>query len=198
MGSTGLGHNPCERCCGCCSWSIHAVFGPVVVQRVRDGRDSLQRMCATVTGLYSFYDHERMKAIYEMETKLLRIRCEMGDLREYMEKIHTDVRDLHMVATSAIEQPNNVCEVLVDIEDSMKTLAPKLERLVQVVRHRIDNQNYVTQCMYYSLDEQFLLLCDLANIKEEVIDPTCPYPFTLRLAHMPRGQGPRPRNRSYY
>ena len=89
-------------------------------------------MCATITGLYSFCDHECMKAIYEMETKLLRIRCEMGDLREHMEKVHTDVRtvrDLHMVATSAIEQPNNVCEVLVDIEDSMKTLAPKLERL---------------------------------------------------------------------
>ena len=39
--------------------------------------------------------------------------------------------------------------------------------------------------MYYSLDEQFMLLCDLANILEETIDPTSPYPFTLRLAHRP-------------
>ena len=45
------------------------------------------------------------------------------------------MRDLKAVATEAIELPNNVCEVLVDIEDTMKTLAPKLERLVGVVRH---------------------------------------------------------------
>ena len=33
--------------------------------------------------------------------------------------------------------------------------------------------------LFYSLDESFLLLCDMANVLEEAVDPTSPYPFTL-------------------
>ena len=43
------------------------------------------------------------------------------------------MRGLKSVATEAIELPNNVCEVPVDIADTMKTLAPKLERLSSTV-----------------------------------------------------------------
>ena len=134
----------------------------------------------------------------DIERRLGKIEHTLYDIKEFMERLQTEFRDIKATAVEAIELPNNVCEVLVDIEDTMKTLAPKLERLVGVVKHRIDNQNSVLQCMYYSLDEQFLLLCDLANILEEAIDPTSPYPFTLRLAHRPRGQGARPGNRQYY
>ena len=134
----------------------------------------------------------------DIERRLGKIEHTLYDIKEFMECLQTEFRDIKATAVEAIELPNNVCEVLVDIEGTMKTLAPKLERLVGVVKHRIDNQNSVLQCMYYSLDEQFLLLCDLANILEEAIDPTSPYPFTLRLAHRPRGQGARPRNRQYY
>ena len=115
----------------------------------------------------------------DIERRLGKIEHTLYDIKEFMECLQTEFRDIKATAVEAIELPNNVCEVLVDTEDTMKTLAPKLERLVGVVKHRIDNQNSVLQCMYYSLDEQFLLLCDLANILEEAIDPTSPYPFTL-------------------
>ena len=97
----------------------------------------------------------------DIERRLGKIEHTLYDIREFMEHLQTEFRDIKATAVEAIELPNNVCEVLVDIEDTMKTLAPKLERLVGVVKHRIDNQNSVLQCMYYSLDEQFLLLCDL-------------------------------------
>ena len=82
-----------------------------------------------------------------------------------MECLQTEFRDIKATAVEAIELPNNVCEVLVDIEDTMKTLAPKLERLVGVVKHRIDNQNSVLQCMYYSLDEHFCAILPTSSRK---------------------------------
>ena len=141
---------------------------------------------------------EDANVLQRVEFRLSKLEYTLYDLKEFLESLQTEMRDLKSVATEAIELPNNVCEVLVDVEDSMKTLAPKLERLSSTVKHRIDNQKFVLQCMYYSLDEQFLLLCHLAYILEEAVDPTSPYPFTLRLAHRPRGSGARPRNRQYY
>ena len=72
---------------------------------------------------------------------------------------------------------------LADIHDMLTQSVSRLDRLASLTKHRLDNQNHNLRCMYYSLDEQFLLLCDLVNIVEKAIDPTSPYPFTLRLTH---------------
>ena len=122
----------------------------------------------------------------------------MAEMKAAMYDMLRDMKDLHKIAEEAINVHDDLGNDVIDTHYELATVIPELSRLAQLVKHRVDEQNFILQCVFYSMDEQFLLLCDLANIIEEVIDPTCPYPFTLRLAHRPRGEGPRPRNRRCY
>ena len=132
------------------------------------------------------------------EPRLRRVEYDMAEMKAAMYDMLRDMKDLHKIAEEAINVHDDLGNDVIDTHYELATVIPELSRLAQLVKHRVDEQNFILQCVFYSMDEQFLLLCDLANIIEEVIDPTCPYPFTLRLAHRPRGEGPRPRNRRCY
>ena len=132
------------------------------------------------------------------ETRLRHVEYEIMEIKAATLDMLTDMKDLRKVAMEAINIHDDLGNDVIDTHYELATVIPELSRLSQLVKHRVDDQNFIMQCMFYSSDEQFLLLCDLANILEEAIDPQCPYPFTLSLAHRPRGQGPRPQNRRYY
>ena len=123
---------------------------------------------------------------------------EMRDTKQTMLAMSIEMKDLRSIAAEAINLHDDFGNDIIDMHYDLASVIPELSRLADLVKHRVDNQNFVLQCMFYSLDEQFLLLCDLANTLEEASDPTCPYPFTLRLAHRPRGQGARPHGRQHY
>ncbi|CAE7195970.1 unnamed protein product [Symbiodinium sp. CCMP2592] len=78
--------------------------------RLLKGTHGLEPIFQHVTGV--------MQAVKQMGPNLSRLMG--GDMAEIKNALQ------RATATEAIELPNNVCEVLVDIEDSMKTLAPKL------------------------------------------------------------------------
>lgn len=134
----------------------------------------------------------------DVESRLRKVEYDMAEMKAAMYDMLRDMKTLHKIAEEAINVHDDIGNEVIDTHYELATVIPELSRLSQLIKHRVDDQNFILQCVFYSLDEQFLLLCDLANIVEEAIDPTCPYPFTLRLAHRPRGQGPRPRNRQYY
>ena len=134
----------------------------------------------------------------DVESRLRKVEYDMAEMKAAMYDMLRDMKTLHKIAKEAINVHDDIGNEVIDTHYELATVIPELSRLSQLIKHRVDDQNFILQCVFYSLDEQFLLLCDLANIIEEAIDPTCPYPFTLRLAHRPRGQGPRPRNRQYY
>ena len=134
----------------------------------------------------------------DVESRLRKVEYDMAEMKAAMYDMLRDMKTLHKIAEEAINVHDDIGNEVIDTHYELATVIPELSRLSQLTKHRVDDQNFILQCVFYSLDEQFLLLCDLANIVEEAIDPTCPYPFTLRLAHRPRGQGPRPRNRQYY
>ena len=134
----------------------------------------------------------------DVESRLRKVEYDMAEMKAAMYDMLRDMKALHKIAEEAINVHDDIGNEVIDTHYELATVIPELSRLSQLIKHRVDDQNFILQCVFYSLDEQFLLLCDLANIVEEAIDPTCPYPFTLRLAHRPRGQGPRPRNRQYY
>lgn len=134
----------------------------------------------------------------DVESRLRKVEYDMAEMKAAMYDMLRDMKTLHKIAEEAINVHDDIGNEVIDTHYELATVIPELSRLSQLIKHRVDDQNFILQCVFYSLDEQFLLLCDLANIIEEAIDPTCPYPFTLRLAHRPRGQGPRPRNRQYY
>ena len=134
----------------------------------------------------------------DVESRLRKVEYDMAEMKAAMYDMLRDMKTLHKIAEEAINVRDDIGNEVIDTHYELATVIPELSRLSQLIKHRVDDQNFILQCVFYSLDEQFLLLCDLANIIEEAIDPTCPYPFTLRLAHRPRGQGPRPRNRQYY
>ena len=134
----------------------------------------------------------------DVESRLRKVEYDMAEMKAAMYDMLRDMKTLHKIAEEAINVHDDIGNEVIDTHYELATVIPELSRLSQLTKHRVDDQNFILQCVFYSLDEQFLLLCDLANIIEEAIDPTCPYPFTLRLAHRPRGQGPRPRNRQYY
>ena len=134
----------------------------------------------------------------DVESRLRKVEYDMAEMKAAMYDMLRDMKTLHKIAEEAINVHDDIGNEVIDTHYELATVIPELSRLSQLTKHRVDDQNFILQCGFYSLDEQFLLLCDLANIVEEAIDPTCPYPFTLRLAHRPRGQGPRPRNRQYY
>ena len=134
----------------------------------------------------------------DVESRLRKVEYDMAEMKAAMYDMLRDMKTLHKIAEEAINVHDDIGNEVIDTHYELATVIAELSRLSQLIKHRVDDQNFILQCVFYSLDEQFLLLCDLANIVEEAIDPTCPYPFTLRLAHRPRGQGPRPRNRQYY
>ena len=134
----------------------------------------------------------------DVESRLRKVEYDMAEMKAAMYDMLRDMKTLHKIAEEAINVHDDIGNEVIDTHYELATVIPELSRLSQLIKHRVDDQNFILQCVFYSLDEQFLLLCDLANIIEEAIDPTCPYPFTLRLAHRPGGQGPRPRNRQYY
>ena len=134
----------------------------------------------------------------DVESRLRKVEYDMAEMKAAMYDMLRDMKTLHKIAEQAINVHDDIGNEVIGTHYELATVIPELSRLSQLIKHRVDDQNFILQCVFYSLDEQFLLLCDLANIVEEAIDPTCPYPFTLRLAHRPRGQGPRPRNRQYY
>ena len=134
----------------------------------------------------------------DVESRLRKVEYDMAEMKAAMYDMLRDMKTLHKIAEEAINVHDDIGNEVIGTHYELATVIPELSRLSQLIKHRVDDQNFILQCVFYSLDEQFLLLCDLANIIEEAIDPTCPYPFTLRLAHRPRGQGPRPRNRQYY
>ena len=134
----------------------------------------------------------------DVESRLRKVEYDMAEMKAAMYDMLRDMKTLHKIAEEAINVHDDIGNEVIGTHYELATVIPELSRLSQLIKHRVDDQNFILQCVFYSLDEQFLLLCDLANIVEEAIDPTCPYPFTLRLAHRPRGQGPRPRNRQYY
>ena len=134
----------------------------------------------------------------DVESRLRKVEYDMAEMKAAMYDMLRDMKTLHKIAEEAINVHDDIGNEVIDTHYELATVIAELSRLSQLIKHRVDDQNFILQCVFYSLDEQFLLLCDLANIIEEAIDPTCPYPFTLRLAHRPRGQGPRPRNRQYY
>ena len=68
-----------------------------------------------------------------IERRLCKVEYTLHEVKEFLENLQTEMRGLKSVATEAIELPNNVCEVPVDIADTIKTLAPKLERLSSTV-----------------------------------------------------------------
>ena len=84
---------------------------------------------------------------------------------------------LRSVATEAIEVPNNLGELMVDLQEDLRTHTKALERLNSLVKHMLDTQNHILHVFCFQLDEQYWL---------ELVDPTSPYPFTLRLAPSPR------------
>ena len=132
------------------------------------------------------------------EPRLRRIEHDMAEMKAAMYDMLRDMKDLRKIAEEAINIHDDLGNDVIDTHYELTTVIPELSRLSQLVKHRVDEQNFIFQCVFFPMDEQFLLLCDLANIIEEAIDPTCPYPFTLRLAHRPRGEGPRPRKRRFY
>ena len=134
----------------------------------------------------------------DVESRLRKVEHDMAEMKAAMYDMVRDMKTLHKIAEEAINVHDDIGNEVIDTHYELATVIPEFSRLSQLSKHRVDEQNFILQRVFYSLDEQFLLLCDLANIIEEAIDPTCPYPFTLRLAHRPRGQGPRPRNRQYY
>ena len=183
-------------------WGLFLLILQAAIQALHEKLEKVDAFCETGRTLLETQE-EAIKKIDALgatgaEPGLRKVEYDMAEMKAAMYDMLRDMKDLRKVAEEAISVHDDIGNEVIDTHYELATVIPELSRLSQLVKHRVDEQNFILQCMFYSLDEQFLLLCDLANIKEEVIDPTCPYPFTLRLAHMPRGQGPRPRNRSYY
>ena len=149
-------------------------------------------------GYVSHHEHERMKAIEGVECQLMRMVNSMATLEGRMNDMADDMREVRNLVQEHVDAPVNIMEHLIDIHADLKANVGKWHRLTRLTKHRLDNQNFILQCLFYSMDEPFLLLCDMSNILEEAIDPTSPYPFTLRLANRPRGRGARPLDRAYY
>ena len=95
---------------------------------------------------------------------------EMRDTKQTMLAMSIEMKDLRSIAAEAINLHDDFGNDIIDMHYDLASVIPELSRLADLVKHRVDNQNFVLQCMFYSLDEQFLLLCDLANTLEEASD----------------------------
>ena len=119
------------------------------------------------------FEHERIKAVYRSETKLQSTSCDIAYINLHMRSLQSSMEELRSVATEAIEVPNNLGELMVDLQEDLRTHTKALERLNSLVKHMLDTQNHILHVFCFQLDEQYWL---------ELVDPTSPYPFTLRLA----------------
>eukprot|EP00439_Symbiodinium_sp_Y106_P036175 s1912_g4.t1 len=101
------------------------------------------------------------------EPRLRRVEYDMAEMKAAMYDMLRDMKDLHKIAEEAINVHDDLGNDVIDTHYELATVIPELSRLAQLVKHRVDEQNFILQCVFYSMDEQFLLLCDLANIIEE-------------------------------